>query len=132
MKVVIDTNVFVSSFFGGPPKKVIELWKNGRITICLTQSIIEEYIDVLLRLGIPQGDVDELVELFSRGYFCLYINQTAKLNVVEKDPDDNKFFECAVKHKAQYIITGDKRVLAVKKYLQIEVVSPAVFLSLIR
>ncbi|MFH1025416.1 MAG: PIN domain-containing protein, partial [Nitrospirota bacterium] len=35
MRVVIDTNVFVSSLFGGNPRKVIDLWKEEKITLCL-------------------------------------------------------------------------------------------------
>ena len=50
MRVVIDTNVLISSFFGGSPKKVIDLWKAGDITLCLSRDIIDEYLDVLQRL----------------------------------------------------------------------------------
>jgi len=39
MRVVIDTNVFVSSFFGGTPRKIIDLWKNRDITLCLSRDI---------------------------------------------------------------------------------------------
>ena len=49
IKVVIDTNVFVSSFFGGNPRKVIDLWKSGQIVLCLSKDIVGEYIDVLQR-----------------------------------------------------------------------------------
>lgn len=37
MRVVIDTNVLVSSFFGGAPGEVLSLWRDGRITLCLSQ-----------------------------------------------------------------------------------------------
>ena len=43
-RVVIDTNVFVSSFFGGNPREVINLWKEGKIVLCLTKAIVQEYI----------------------------------------------------------------------------------------
>ena len=52
MKVVVDTNVFVSSFFGGVPKQVIDLWKAGELTLCLSNPIVQEYAAVLERLGI--------------------------------------------------------------------------------
>ena len=38
MRVVVDTNVLISSFFGGNPKKVIDLWKAGDITLCLSKD----------------------------------------------------------------------------------------------
>ena len=52
MRVVLDTNVFVSSFFGGNPRAVIDLWKTGSLTLCLSQDILDEYIEVLRRLGL--------------------------------------------------------------------------------
>ena len=54
MNVVIDTNVFVSSFLSlqGPPKRVIDLWKTGRIILCLSRDIIAEYVEVLARFGL--------------------------------------------------------------------------------
>ena len=43
IKVVIDTNVFISSFFGGNPKNIIDLWKKGEIKLCLSREIVDEY-----------------------------------------------------------------------------------------
>ena len=48
MRVVIDTNVFVSAMlFGGIPGELIPLWKNGRIKPLASKAIIDEYIKVL-------------------------------------------------------------------------------------
>ncbi|EMS79928.1 PIN domain-containing protein [Desulfotignum phosphitoxidans] len=46
LKVVVDTNVFISSFFGGIPRQITDCWKKGKITLCFSQQIIEEYIDI--------------------------------------------------------------------------------------
>ena len=43
MKVVVDTNVFVSSFFGGHPKTIINMWTTGDLALCLTNAIIDEF-----------------------------------------------------------------------------------------
>ncbi len=65
LKVVIDTNVFVSSFFGGNPKKIIDLWKKGKIIIGLSQPIVEEYIFVLKKFGQKnEENLKELLKLF--------------------------------------------------------------------
>ena len=130
MRVVIDTNVFVSSFFGGNPKKIIDLWKNGEIILCLSETIITEYIEVLYRLlGSDTKEIKELLDLFSKGINILFTKNTPKLHVVEKDPDDNKFIECAVRLKADYIITGDKALKEIKKYFNIKILSPSDFLN---
>ena len=68
-RVVIDTNVFISSFFGGNPKKVIDLWKNGKIALCLSRNIVDEYIEVLKRMGLKdENELEELLGLFAKGY----------------------------------------------------------------
>jgi putative PIN family toxin of toxin-antitoxin system len=125
MKVVIDTNVFVSSFFGGNPRKIIDLWKNEKITLCLSNAILDEYIDVLQRIGLKdEYELEELLSLFSRGFNTLFTTKTPKIHVVENDPDDDKFIECAVALKADAVITGDREVLAVREYMGIKILTP--------
>jgi putative PIN family toxin of toxin-antitoxin system len=131
MRVVVDTNVFVSSFFGGNPRKIIDLWKSGDITLCLTGDIIDEYVEVLQRLGLQDtSELEELLKLFSSGYHTAFTSKTKKIHVVEKDPDDDKFIECAAALNARYIITGDKALRDIGDYMGIKVVTPKEFLSL--
>jgi putative PIN family toxin of toxin-antitoxin system len=129
MRVVGDTNVLISSFFGGNPKKVIDLWKAGDITLCLSRDIIDEYIDVLQRLKVDAALISELLSLFAGGYHLLFAGKTPSLRIVPDDADDNKFFECAVALKASVIVTGDKAMLRVANYMGIAVESPQQFLS---
>jgi putative PIN family toxin of toxin-antitoxin system len=130
MRVVIDTNIFVSSFFGGNPRKIIDLWKSEKITLCLSDTIIDEYIDVLHRIGLKEEDeLEELLSLFSRGFNIVFTTKTPKIKIIKNDPDDDKFIECAVALKAQSIITGDKEVLAVKEYMGIRILTPQKFLE---
>ena len=128
MKVVIDTNVFVSSFFGGNPRKIIDLWKNEKITLCLSNAILVEYIDVLRRIGLKEEDeLEELLSLFSRGFNLLFTTKTPKIRIIRNDPDDDKFIECAVALKAHTLITGDREALALKEYMGIRIASPQQF-----
>lgn len=129
VKVVIDTNVFISSFFGGFPKKVIDFWKEGEITLCLSQEIIEEYVAVLIRLGIDEFEIKKLTRLFAEGYHSVFSSSVPKLNIVKDDPDDNKFVECAVALDCKVIISGDKHLLNIKKYVDIEILSPRAFVE---
>lgn len=130
MKVVIDTNVFVSSFFGGNPGKIIDLWKKEKITLCLSHAILDEYIDVLSRIGMKdEAELEELLSLFSRGFNLLFTTKTPKIKIVKNDPDDDKFIECAVALKADAIITGDREVLNIKEYTSIRILSPQQFLE---
>jgi uncharacterized protein len=130
MRVVVDTNIFVSSFFGGNPKKIIDFWKEGEITLCLSRAIFDEYIDVLARLGLKdEKEFEELLSLFSQSYNILFTKKTPKIKIVKNDPDDDKFIECAVALKAEIVITGDREVLAVKEYKGIRILTPRSFLD---
>lgn len=130
MKVVIDTNVFVSSFFGGNPKKIIDLWENEKITLCLSSSILDEYIDVLGRIGMKdEAELEELLSLFAKGFNILFTTKTPKIKIVKNDPDDDKFIECAVALKADAVITGDGEVLDIKEYMGIRILPPQDFLE---
>ncbi len=130
LRVVIDTNVFISSFFGGIPREIINLWKDGEIVLCLSQSIVEEYMEVLNRLGLKDKNaLLKLMRLFAEGYNCMFAATTPELKVVKNDPDDNKFIECAVELESRLIVSGDKHLTDIKKYMDIEIVSPREFME---
>lgn len=133
MRVVLDTNIFVSSFFGGLPKELIDLWKTGELTLCLSSPVVEEYIKVLQRMGlVDQPELEELLTLFRRGVHVLYAGKTPSLQVVRTDPDDDKFIECAVELHANCIVSGDRALVRVKDYMGIKILSPRQFLDLFR
>ncbi len=131
IKTVVDTNVFISSFFGGNPRKIIDLWKSGQILLCLTKEIVNEYVRGLHRLGLKNDpELDEILKLFATGYHIVFTTKTPELHLVEKDPDDDKFIECAVALNADYVISGDKALVAVEDYMGIRIVTPKRFLEL--
>ncbi len=73
--------------------------------------------------------VNNLTKLFAEGYNSIYTSDTPSLNVVKDDPDDNKFLECAVALDSKVIISGDKHLKKIKKYINIDIMSPGDFLS---
>ncbi len=131
MKAVIDTNVFVSSFFGGNARKVIDLWKESKIILCLSKNIVGEYISVLQRVGLADEiELKELLSLLAKGFNTMFTAKTPQIQVVETDPDDDKFIECAVALQADVIVSGDRALKAVGEYLGIKILSPKEFLKL--
>jgi hypothetical protein len=130
IRVVIDTNIFVSSFFGGNPKKIIDLWKNEEIALCLSKDILDEYIDVLQRVGLKdENEIEELLSFFAKGFNILFTTNVPQIKVVKDDPDDDKFIECAVALKADVIITVDKALKTIGKYMGIKILTPQEFLK---
>ena len=131
MRVVVDTNVFASSFLspGGSPRKDIDLWKTGEVILCLCPEIIEEYIIVLSRLGLEGSpELAELMGLFKQKPNILFTTITGDLRAVPDDPGDDKFVECALRSNAGYIISGDRHLLGIQSFRDIEIVRPAAFL----
>ena len=130
MRVVVDTNIFVSSFLGGNPRKIIDFWKKGEISLCLSKDILDEYVDVLQRIGLgDEREIEELLSLFAKGINIIFTTKTPKIKAVKDDPDDNKFIECAVALKAEVIITGDKALKAIGEHMGVKILSPQQFLK---
>ena len=97
MKVVIDTNVFVSSVFGGLPGQVVELWFDGRLTLCLSEPVVTEYQRVLREIGATdEAEERALIEAFASGEGVLYTADPPAIESVSPDPDDDKFLECTL------------------------------------
>jgi putative PIN family toxin of toxin-antitoxin system len=130
MRIVLDTNVFISSFFGGNPRTIIDLWKNGRLTLCLSQDIFDEYIEVLRRLGLDNTkEMEELLKLFATGVNIVFTTRTPEIRVVA-DPDDDKFIACALALKAGCVVSGDKALVDVRLYQGIRITTPREFLEI--
>ena len=127
MKIVIDTNVLISAvFFGGLPRKVIYLVIEENIAAYTNEEIVTEYEKTALNMAFKKkGHINQ--ELFNR--FMNKIEVVDAVTVVDicRDPDDNKFIACAVDAKAIYIVSGDKDLLTVKNYNEIEIVTAKEF-----
>lgn len=131
MRVVVDTNVFISSFFGGYPRTVIDFWKTGRIMLCITTPIVDEYVDVLQRLGLADSkEIHEILAIFKKQIHCVYTSRTPSLSICS-DSSDNKFLEAAVALDATIIVSGDRHLKSLKKYADITILSPKEFVDLI-
>ena len=133
MRVVVDTNVFISSLLNteGNPRKVIDLWRFEKITLCISRDILAEYFAVLGRFGLseePEGE--ELVQLFQKRYNQVFLASVPTISAITEDPADNKFIECAVAAGAKYIISGDRHLLNLKAFKGIQILPPTLFLKL--
>ena len=131
MKIVLDTNVFISGiFFSGPPSQILRAWKNKRLQIILSQDILIEYQRVAesLTLKYPSIDILPIIELVTvHGQFV----DTKNIDItVCEDPDDNKFIECAIASDTKIIVSGDKHLLKVKGFKGIKVHKPREFVEI--
>ena len=51
---------------------------------------------------------------------------------VKKDPEDDKFINCAVEGEADYIVSGDRHLLDLKHYSGIQIVNVNSFLRILQ
>ena len=131
MRVVLDTNTVVSALlFSGISSKLVSLWQKGLITPLLSRKILDEYLRVLSypKFDLSEGEIKELIQEEILSY-AEVVKPKRRLRVVQRDPSDNKFVECAVAGKARVIISGDKELLSLGRYRQIRIQSPAQFLA---
>jgi putative PIN family toxin of toxin-antitoxin system len=128
-RVVIDTNIYISAiFWNGKPREVIDLGRDGKITIFTSLDIENEIVGKLkTTFKLAEEDVNQILLDFST--FTLPIRINKQLIVVRDDPDDNKFIECAVECRANYIISGDRRLLNLKEYEGIKLIKSSEFLK---
>ncbi|MDB4900746.1 MAG: putative toxin-antitoxin system toxin component, family [Mucilaginibacter sp.] len=129
---VIDTNIFVSSLIStiGYSKKIFEdLILTGKIKICISNDVFDEYSEVLLRdrfkkyPGFANASIILLDRIKKHG---LWFEPKLKIDVLD-DKDDNKFIELAVEAQAAYIVTGNSNDFILKSYEGISICSPKEF-----
>ena len=131
LRLVIDTNVLISSFFGGNPKKVIDLWRKGSAVLCLTEQILEEYLRVIVRLPIAPETKNRLVAILREKRNIEMVNPSLHYTAIPGDPEDDKFIDCAVEAQADYVVSGDAHLLKVKAFRGIPIYSPREFLQIV-
>ncbi len=130
MKIVLDTNVFISGiFFSGPPAQILKAWKDQKFQIVISKEILSEYQRVAHELSkkISAVDIVPIIELLT-----IYgeIVETEGISVtVCEDPDDNMFLECAIASNSKIIVSGDKHLLRISGYQGIDVVKPRDFID---
>jgi len=113
VRVVLDTNVVISSLlFTGVSSKLVPLWQSGMITALVSRDIVEEYLRVFSypKFKLSDAEIKGLIQEELLPYTEV-IKPRRRLRVVERDPTDDKFVECAVTGKARVIVSGDKDLL---------------------
>ena len=113
MRIVIDTNVLISGvFFGGFPRKILSAVVGQKITACATAEIINEYEDIVQEMiNRKQGHINRTI--LSPLIKAMEIIEPVTHVEICRDPDDNKFLECAKDSHALYIVSGDNDLLVI-------------------
>jgi putative PIN family toxin of toxin-antitoxin system len=131
MKMVLDSNVFVSSFFWkGKPRQVFDRVTLGKDDLYISDEILDEIAEVMLRPkfnAVPDA-VREYIEIITSFATEIIHNDTPA--PISRDADDDNVLQCALLGHADYIVTGDGDLLVLKAYHGTKIVTPSQYLLL--
>jgi uncharacterized protein len=125
LKVVFDTSVLVSAFISTETvtDRVVDLAAEGKIELVISHVVLAELGNTLnAKLHIPEEAIDSYI--YSIAEIAEVVRPNFQYNILSDRPD-NRILECAVKGKADLIVTGDKQMLALKNFKGIGICTPA-------
>lgn len=131
MRAVFDTNIYVSAFAipGGQAETAYLAAIHGRFQLFTSVPILTETATVLQnKFDWSEENARALVQTIGR--VATVVTGGRRLRVVQDEPD-NRILECAVRAEAEYIITGDRQLLALIQHESIRILRLADFLSLL-
>jgi len=129
MRVVLDTNIFISMALGGQVGKINDAWTSGNLTLIVSDAIFSEYLDVLQRPKLhltSETVLDILARVQRKAHF---VAPTESVQAVEADPADNKFLEAAIAGQAIYVVSGDSHLLKLKTFRRIPIITAREFIE---
>lgn len=128
-RVVLDTNIVVSSALGGALVLILEKWDEGKFTVIVTSDILSEYFEVLNRpkFRLKQETIDKITRYLFQ--FSEIVVPEERIQFIETDPDDDKFLEAAIAGKAEFLVSGDNHLLALKEFRSVHIISGREFLD---
>lgn len=107
MRIVLDTNCLIQSI--SPRSRYHVVWESlvdGRNTLCVSNEIIMEYLEILQRLT-DHDTAETVVKTIINSRFVEFITPYYNFGLITQDPDDNKFVDCAIAANARFIVTND-------------------------
>jgi putative PIN family toxin of toxin-antitoxin system len=131
IRAVLDTNIWLGAIlWHGAAFQTRRRAETGDYTSVTSNAILHELVKVLrFDFGFPDEFIFEWWIYLNR--LCEVIRVISQLNLVERDPDDNKFIECAVDGQCEYIVSRDRHLLDLKSYEDIRIITVGNFLQVL-
>jgi len=129
LKVVFDTNIFISAFVvpGGKAEEAYLHALRGDIILCTSVAILTETAKKLReKFDWEEKEIIRLLRKISKVAEIIKIQP--HLHILADEPD-NRVIECATAAKADFVITGDKHLLTLEHFETTEIIKLADFLK---
>ncbi len=130
VKVVFDTNVWISIFMEKMLRDEFSRVKTD-LTVYISKDIgleiskvlqYPQVAKILKKIGMSENDVLRILANNSNK-----IETKLKLHVINEDTEDNKILECALAAGADFIVSGDRHLLAIGKFRKTRILTPREF-----
>jgi len=123
MRVVFDTNIFISAFVipGSQAENAVLRIIEGRDVLLLSKGILDELLTVLsTKFSRDKEEISRVAVILSE--IAEWVVPSEKIKVLNDEPD-NRILECAVSGNADVIVTGDKQLLRLRGYEKTKIIS---------
>ncbi len=129
MRVVFDTNIFISAFVfpGGQGQEALERIAEGVDHLLISKPLLHELLEVLGRKFSRDREALSRVAVFLADLGEM-IHPRSKVRILD-DEADNRILECAIAGHAEVIVTGDRAMLKHRRYRNIEIISLKSYLA---
>ena len=129
VKVVFDTNIFVSGhFWKGPPYRCLLAAEARLATLVVSEPILSELREKLIdKFGIPEAEVAVIVNRLDA--YAETVPVPGRTGWVVQDADDDKFIDAALSGGATIIVSGDRHLLTLGTVEEIEILTARQFLD---
>jgi uncharacterized protein len=114
-RVVIDTNIFITILGKKSPNRwIFEKIMKGEIELCVSSEILWEYEEVLAEKT-SQNVARNVIDFLLANPYVHFIDIYFNWQLIENDPDDNKFIDCTISSEAYCLVSNDQHFNEVKK-----------------
>ena len=131
--VVLDTNCLVQSLPAKSPyHKIWEDFLQGKFMLCVSNEILNEYEEIIERYS-SASVARNVISAIVHSPYTLYKEASFKFNLIEADPDDNKFVDCAIAANASFIVSQDHHFDILKNidFPKVELIGIDTFIALL-
>ena len=134
MRIVLDTNsLLVSIGRKSKYRPIFDALLDGKITLLISNDIISEYVEIL---GQRTSAIvaDNISDLLMSSPDVEKTSIYFKWSIITQDADDNKFVDCALNGRANFLVTDDKHFNVLKKigFPPVKIIRTKAFLEKIK
>jgi putative PIN family toxin of toxin-antitoxin system len=139
MRLILDTNILVSALLSplGAPAKLLDAWERKKFTLVACDALIAELRDVTGRPFFRARLRASAAELLAAGlrdfsFFCRDLPSGPVAPNFKPDPKDSYLLALSEASQAEFLVTGDKELLALQHHQSTRIVTPAAMIEILR